>query len=367
MIPKIPVELQVPKIELQSIPVGLQLPKIELQSIPVGLQLPKIELQSIPLKYDVLPKFSLPDLIQNIKYSKTPMVNLDQPKEMVIPVTYLPNEKTVSVNWDVEKFIPPNISPLNIQSKIVVPNLPEFETPTVSTIPLKFGTLPKFENFQNIDEQIIPIKISKIDLTNEIQSVKNQLKSEKFDLPIAVQKVQGVTDTNLTNTTNFIGEFVNKLNMLDQVELQNKFIGLSKSVDLVAESTRRLNTNLELEKISTLRNVSTTPMIMSMIDNAQFNKLIDKFEQNSKLVQSAFENNSRNFGQSTTIQNTTEVNSPVIQMEQVRSENSPTKDMKDLYDVMSRVDTKLSLMIQSITSLTTTMESNNPETYLRAR
>jgi hypothetical protein len=152
---------------------------------------------------------------------------------------------------------------------------------------------------------------------------------------------------------------------LDDSQLQNKFIGLSKSFDVLNESTKNLNTNFEIAKLSNMKTVSTTPMIMSMIDNSQFNKLIDKLEQNSKIVQSVIENSGKNFVQQNVRQTSTEVAQPVIKMEKVQPEGSSTKTFNDLYDVMKNFDGKLSVMIQSITNLTSTLENNRNETHLK--
>jgi hypothetical protein len=378
----------------------IKYPEVKITKIPIEWneitkpQIPKFDTEPIILKYGkiqepTLPKISLPDITQKINYSPSKITGEFQPKEVNVPVNYVPNQKKVDVSWNIQDPNIPTIKPIDIQSRITTPTLTNLTNVSPITVPVKYGTLPKLETPTTLKDTEIPLKVSSIGLVNDIQNVKNQIKSENLQLNVGAEKVQNINqindmnsnlkslsdsltkfqttkvDTTMTSTTNFLGDFFKKLNSLDDSQLQNKFIGLSKSFDVLNESTKNLNTNFEIAKLSNMKTVSTTPMIMSMIDNSQFNKLIDKLEQNSKIVQSVIENSGKNFVQQNVRQTSTEVAQPVIKMEKVQPEGSSTKTFNDLYDVMKNFDGKLSVMIQSITNLTSTLENNRNETHLK--
>jgi phage-related protein len=198
----------------------------------------------------------------------------------------------------------------------------------------KVGTLDLAASALKIGEFLIAVTgyvatftSKKYDFTNF-----NSLKT-LFDSVTNLTKSFGTTDP-FAKIGNSIDSFLSKLGKL-KVAKENPFKQLSDSVEELVNSMSKLNTNVDLDKLSAINSLTGSIVMLSLMDSEQFSKMMDALEDKSKILLDVMENVSKR---------TEKSEGSVSMVTPVKTGGTSTpagKSIDDLYNIMAMADQKL--------------------------
>jgi phage-related protein len=198
----------------------------------------------------------------------------------------------------------------------------------------KVGTLDLAASALKIGEFLIAVTgyvatftSKKYDFTNF-----NSLKT-LFDSVTNLTKSFGTTDP-FAKIGNSIDSFLSKLGKL-KVAKENPFKQLSDSVEELVNSMSKLNTNVDLDKLSAINSLTGSIVMLSLMDSEQFSKMMDALEDKSKILLDVMENVSKRTEKS---EGSISMITPV---KTGGTSASTGKSIDDLYNIMVMSDQKL--------------------------
>lgn len=125
-------------------------------------------------------------------------------------------------------------------------------------------------------------------ITSSIVTVSNKLAGGNYNFTIP--------DTFLTNIAKNIKSYVGLLQWLDEKDVKSGFFGINKyatGIMQIADAYSKLNSslstlsstiqNIELEKLSALKNLTGSIVLMSLMDSTQFEIMMDSLENKAKI------------------------------------------------------------------------------------
>ncbi len=284
-------------------------------------KLPEIINSRIPLGYDISTKLDLPSLQR-----MTIPVILEQLGEKFDIPSNENYEKKLEVNFETQKLNFQNLDNLLSDSKNILIDTTSQKTQSSSVAIPK--SILEFQNRLKMD----------FETTNTVNQIN---KKEEYVVK------DGFNET-INNVSNFLDTFINKLDNLNDFELNNPFEQITLKSIKNEENSKELVSNVDLSKLSSINRSSIPSVMMSTMDSKQFNSLMDTLEQNSKVI-------SENFKQNSTEKVTT---NSMINFSIPNQTENKSKSEDKLVEIMSSLDDKMTIMISALSNISTWVNEN---------
>jgi len=284
-------------------------------------KLPEIINSRIPLGYDISTKLDLPSLQR-----MTIPVILEQLGEKFDIPSNENYEKKLKVNFETQKLNFQNLDNLLSDSKNILIDTTSQKTQSSSVAIPK--SILEFQNRLKMD----------FETTNTVNQIN---KKEEYVVK------DGFNET-INNVSNFLDTFINKLDNLNDFELNNPFEQITLKSIKNEENSKELVSNVDLSKLSSINRSSIPSVMMSTMDSKQFNSLMDTLEQNSKVI-------SENFKQNSTEKVTT---NSMINFSIPNQTENKSKSEDKLVEIMSSLDDKMTIMISALSNISTWVNEN---------
>jgi len=284
-------------------------------------KLPEIINSRIPLGYDISTKLDLPSLQR-----MTIPVILEQLGEKFDIPSNENYEKKLKVNFETQKLNFQNLDNLLSDSKNILIDTTSQKTQSSSVAIPK--SILEFQNRLKMD----------FETTNTVNQIN---KKEEYVVK------DGFNET-INNVSNFLDTFINKLDNLNDFELNNPFEQITLKSIKNEENSKELVSNVDLSKLSSINRSSIPSVMMSTMDSKQFNSLMDTLEQNSKVIL-------ENFKQNSTEKVTT---NSMINFSIPNQTENKSKSEDKLVEIMSSLDDKMTIMISALSNISTWVNEN---------
>lgn len=197
-------------------------------------------------------------------------------------------------------------------------------------------------------------------ITSSIVWVSNRLALGNYNFTIP--------DTFLTNIAKNIKDYVGLLQWLDEKDVKSGFFGINKyatGILQIANAYSKLNSslsslsstiqNIEVEKLSALKNLTGSIVLMSLMDSTQFETMMDSLEEKAKVFVDV-------------INELPSSDSPT-KTEGVKSPGSPgsvqDETSKQMLTVLASIDTKLGSISTDAKSISKYIKSLDTDTGLK--
>ena len=160
-----------------------------------------------------------------------------------------------------------------------------------------------------------------------------------FESVTNLTKSFGTTDP-FVKISNSLDTFLSKLSKL-KISKENPFKQLAEGVDSLVSSLNNLNTQVDIEKMAALNNLTGSVVMLSLMDPEQFKKVMDALEEKSSVLLSVMDKVSE---QSEKSSSTKTISTTV---KTTGGESSESKTLGELLSVMQRVERRLSSIERS--------------------
>lgn len=354
------------------------------------IEIPNFDKINIPIEIESSPKFNvdkIPTLVQTIEYigkekidnNKTIKIDYDTTNNNLLELS------PIKIGLEYENNLIPPIDSLNIPVNYLINQRSILPSEEKVDIPLDFkfknnfkklfddknsNLLNKIAKDVEIDykfksNKIIDTETKKIEKfysNNYSKEYLNEIKylSEQYVPKLILEKEQNgynsneikIQDSfleNMSNISNYVEGFVEKLESINSLEFMNNYDQFDMNKINNNIESNKLTSNVDVGRIRMVNSVSTPSMMLSTLDPKQFNSLIDTLENNSKIIsQNLSKGDQKNEGQ---------IVSPSVMTIQPKKEENKKGD-DDLIKIMSSLDEKMTLMISALSNISSWVNEN---------